>query len=421
MTQDEKPNRWTEVLGWGLAPEAGPDEEEDRSPGESERSVRLLSLLENSRQNHDGLTRSGVQGAMAILDAMDELIRLVQEHKIAIADGNSSGSLWGRKSILEHIGKLFDPPLKELIPYGKLAWATLDRHGTGLPLAPHLQSKDSCLRIANSLKMAAQVLEEYFNPSTDDWKLVVCWSEGLHAVAEIMEALYIVLPKVRLRWCHSCFRRTHGNNKYCSLHTPGRSTAQDTSHRKGKKLHAALPTEIVQFWKSYRATRSTLGESVQPISCANDLSTTLPVDARIITVHTEVHQLVTCTEKLKWQRASAHWEILLSSDFPAASCLLHRRPAEFQDWNGFAGHILAALEDTHEQTRHPLWILNILACAEDWLTAELTNADKRKTGTPDEIEAIFRSGIIDPREIADLVGKSRQYVYRIIRTRKLGQ
>ena len=105
----------------------------------------------------------------------------------------------------------------------------------------------------------------------------------------------------------------------------------------------------------------------------------------------------------------------MRQDFPKIFALIGRGPGEFQDWDEFCTHLLVVLEDLLEESKHPYWLLHIMACAEDWLTLTESKIDGRKTTTKARILKLFERGVKDPKEIAKLVGTSKQYVYRVLK------
>lgn len=378
----------------------------------NDRAERLIRLIEIRRQSHERLADK------RIISAIDDLTLLIKSHKIAIADRNSSGSVWNQKSILQFIGDAFDPLLQEIIPKGSLAFSELTKGGTPLPLIDHL-SKANLRRIADNLKTAAQALEECFVPEIDDWDTMLMRGESLSVVAEIIDAVREALPPDPPRWCSACFRRARSSREYCIVHSPSYFVENDTSYRKAKKLRDVLPSNVVKAWGNYMIQRRALGESVELISDPEDVPDSFSIHARVFYVIPEVKNLVDKAQQSPWSTISTEWDNLLKSDFQHTSTLLIHRPSEFNNWNEFATHLLEVLDDRYEDSRHPFWILNILACAEEWIKAEQENQDGRTTDTERRVVELFRNGVTDAKEIAVRVSKSKQYIYRILKSNGL--
>lgn len=165
--------------------------------------------------------------------------------------------------------------------------------------------------------------------------------------------------------------------------------------------------------------RRALGESVELISDPEDVPDSFSIHARAFYVIPEVKNLVDKAQQSPWSTISTEWDNLLVSDFQHTSALLKHRPSEFNNWNEFATHLLEVLDDRYEDSRHPFWILNILACAEEWIKAEQENKDGRTTDTERRVVELFRNGVTDAKEIAVRVSKSKQYIYRILKSNGL--
>lgn len=385
---------------------------EEEVLAKNDRAERLIRLIEIRRQGHECLADK------RIISAIDDLILLIKSHKIAIADRNSSGVVWNQKSILQFIGDAFDPLLQEIIPKGSLAFSELTKGGTPLPLIDHL-SKANLRRIADNLETAAQALEECFVPEIDDWDTMLMRGESLSVVAEIIDAVREALPPDPPRWCSACFRRARSSREYCIVHSPSHLVENDTSYRKAKRLRDVLPNNVGKAWGNYMIQRRALGESVELISNPEDVPDSFSIHARAFYVIPEVKNLVDKAQQSSWSTISAEWDNLLVSDFQHTSALLKHRPSELNNWNEFATHLLEVLDDRDEDSRHPFWILNILACAEEWIKAEQENQDGRATDTERKVVELFRNGVTDAKEIAVRVSKSKQYIYRILKSNGL--
>jgi hypothetical protein len=394
------------LLGLGL-PSA--NQKKGAAMSENERNFRLASQFENCRQHYE-LSAHG-----AITQATQDLIDLVKTREITIPHRNHHWPIFSRTSILEHVTQLFDPALDEIIPKDSLAWNKLNQLGTPLPLSNHLNSKVNLLVLANNLKTAAEVLEDSFESKTDDWETTVKRGESLNAVADILDEIRFSLPVISFRWCEACFRRCRPDRKYCGLHTAGRAGGKDTANRKYKNLRRALRPDTLASWKAYMSSRQALGDAVELVSYPEDIPIPFPAHGRLIKVASPVRTLVDVTLDLPWSMVSPRWEYILRHDFPKIFALIGRSPNEFQAWDEFAAAILAILEDAFEESKHPFWLLHIMDYAEEWLTLGQSKIDGRQTTTKARISELFESGVKDPTEIAKLVGKSKQYVYRILK------
>jgi hypothetical protein len=375
----------------------------------SERNSRLASQFEICRQDNEFSANN------KITQATQCLIDFVKTHEVTIPNRNHRQPVFNRISILEHVSRLFDPALHEIIPRDSHAWNKLNQLRTPLPLSSHLNSSENLLVIANNLISAAQILGDEFETGADDWSTIEKRGESLTAVADILDEIRFSLPVISLRWCEACFRRCRPDRKYCSLHTAGKAGGTDTANRKSKNLKKTLRPDTLASWNTYTSSRRALGDAVELVSYPEDIPVPFPVHGRLIMVAPSVKTLVDVTLDLPWSWASQRWEYILRHDFPKIFSLIGRGSSEFQEWDEFAAAILATLEDTFEESKHPFWLLHIMACAEEWLTSEQGKIDGRQTTTKARISALFNSGVKDPKEIARVVGKSKQYVYRVLK------
>jgi hypothetical protein len=375
----------------------------------NERNSRLAKQFESCRQYFQFSVDD------KITQAIQDLIDLVKKHEVTIPHRNHSSPVFNRASILEHVCRVFDPALQEIVPVDSHAWNTLSELGTPLPLSSHLNSSKNLLLLANNLKKSVQVLEDSFEPRTDDWEIMVKRGESLIAVAEILDEIRFSLPVISLRWCEACFRRRRQDRKYCGLHTAGQASGKDTANRKSKNLSKALPPATIVSWKIYRSIRRALGDSIELASYPEDIQESFLIHGGLLMVDPSLKTLVDVTLNLPWSWASPRWEYILRQDFPKIFALIGRGPSEFQDWDEFCTHLLVVLEDLLEESKHPYWLLHIMACAEDWLTSTESKIDGRQTTTKARILKLFERGVGDPKEIAKLVGTSKQYVYRVLK------
>jgi hypothetical protein len=371
---------------------------------DNERRKGLVLLLGAIRKNHK-------RAVPRIVGAIDTLIHVIDSHEIAIADWNRSGTVFNRQSIIQYIGDVFDPLLEEVIPVGSLAWITLDEGGTPLPLSDHLKSKKNLPRIADNLKSAAQVLEDNYHVKINDWSNIVNRGESLSAVAEILYAIWDALPSDTLQWCSACFRRTHANSKYCGLHTPSHIADNDSIYRYAIKLKKSLPSDVLKAWERYNRERRVLGESFELICNLEDVPISIHFRGKLTSPELKI--MVEKSLQSPWSVAFYEWKHLLSS-LQYASLLINRSPSEFNNWDDFSTYILQVLDDRDEDSRHPLWIFNILLCAEDWLKAERGNLDGRTTDTESRVVDLFRNGITDPKELVKRFSMSKKTIYGIL-------
>ena len=93
--------------------------------------------------------------------------------------------------------------------------------------------------------------------------------------------------------------------------------------------------------------------------------------------------------------------------------LFNNNPQSYNSWTEFVQALYAALENKHEHTRHPLWIIYMLAEADVWLKYEAAEKDRRTTDSSESIERLHAAGQTRSTEIAKLIGKSRQYVTKV--------
>jgi hypothetical protein len=396
------------LLGRGLS-RVNVERGKDATISESERNSRLASQFEICRQHYQ------FSADDKITQATQNLIDLVKTYEVTIPNRNHSWPIFNRISILEHVSRLFDPALHEIIPVESLAWNKLSQLGTPLPLSSHLNSSENLLVLANNLICAAQISGEEFESGTDDWATIEKRGESLTAVADVLDEIRFSLPVIAFRWCQACFRRCRPDRKYCGLHTAGRASGKDTANRKYKNLRKALRPDTLASWKAYMSSRRALGDAVELGSYPEDIPIPFPAHGRLIKVAPPVRTLVDVTLDLPWSMVSPRWEYILRHDFPKIFALIGRSPSEFQAWDEFAAAVLAILEDAFEESKHPFWLLHIVDYAEEWLTLEQSKIDGRQTTTKARISELFESGVKDPTEIAKLVGKSKQYVYRILK------
>jgi len=368
--------------------------------------TRLIYAISTRRDNHKRLADQ------RIINSIDSLLLLIQTKKIAFSDRNSSGKVWGRHSILKNISDQFDPVLNELLPVGSFAWCEMRDLGTRLPLKNHM-SKDNLQKISDNLRSTCQTIENCYDSEFDNWDKMVQVGESLTAVAEIIDAVREALPIISLQWCDLCFRRVVFGKKYCHVHNS--YSLNDTNYRKAKRIRATMDVETIKKWRIYMTERRVFGDSVVLVASPEDSLDSVFHNSRILRINPDDKNLAEKTLQSDWADASAKWKETVSFNYPLISKKLKMQPSEFESWEKYSTYLLTVIQDKDEDSRHPFWILNILDCAEEWFLSEHKFKDGRTSETENEINKLFNDGVTSPVEIAKRIGKSKQYVYRILK------
>ena len=379
-------------------------EEYQSGPNRTRRSRRLVELLRSCRDAHS-------KAAPSILATLDELIRQVENEKIAIADSKEKTVFYGQRYLLSSMAELFDPVLANLMPPGSLAHNLANAIDGLFPLSRSLRNRENCKYVADSLEALSKRIKNFSNYKPEQEKIL---RESIHCIMETVDAVRNVLPIETLNWCQYCFRRTAIHSNFCNVHMP----SNDTEYRTGKRIYSTLSKEVLDHRARYQTARRAIRESVNLVSRTEDI---IPAMSKgpSITVPEQVAQLTEQTIS-NWALASTVWTKVIEYNFPSLSkIIVADMPCAHSSWKSWTTAIRKACCDESEHTTHPYWILNILACAEDWFAAENIAKDQRKTDTENQIQTLWEAGTKNASEIARQLNVSRQYVARVIRRLKL--
>jgi hypothetical protein len=371
-----------------------------------------------------------------LIGEMRKLLKLIQSNNFAISANNlSNGLIWDRVDICKHIAEIFDPILCDIFPPKSVAFECFRNGGTPIPFGSQLVRNNLQL-ISDNLFNAIGALEQSFSLSDhDELKDLRRQGESLRCFFELIYSLILAMPhQPILEWCQLCFRQADLRGRLCTLHSL--SHLDDTEYRKLQNIrrkldeseNSVLQNDIsikkqtsefeIRKWHDYHSIRRIAGDSITLLYPDDDVPTH---DDSYVTMSVDplIKLVVDMTTSADWSIAAEYWSNTISRKFPIIFSSLPLKPEECSNWNEYAQSILTTLEDAHEDTRHPFWILCILMCAEEWSVAESQNSiDGRKTKTKDEIFKLRNSGMTSPTEIAKIVGTTPQYVSKILNKSK---
>ena len=364
------------------------------------RSKWLLGMLRTCKDVHK-------RAVPSILEALDELMRQVENEKIAIADSKEQEIFYGKRYILASIATSFDPLLVNLMPSGSSAYCIANSIDGLFPLSRSLSKRENCRSVADNIDQLSRQIKSFSSYELDQ---EIVLRESLHCIRGVLDAVHNVLPTDTLNWCDYCFRRAPINSNYCDIHNP----SNDTDYRMGKRIRNTLSEERLNRRTKYWTARRALGESFNLVSQVEDIAAAISSDPSII-VPEQIKQLSEQTIS-NWASARVTWAHIIEKECPSLLKIISTNmPGAHNSWQSWTSAIRIAYKDELEHTTHPYWILNILGCAEDWFTTESDATDRRKTDIQERIKALWAAGTTNTREIAEQLKISRQYVSRVIK------
>lgn len=323
-------------------------------------------------------------------------IRLNTEN-ISHASMNTSGKVWGAKSLVFCFCEIFDPVLVEIFHSKTYAYEYLQKHHVAIPLLSQMQHKEQSKMIANNIHLIVTELESLLpigkvyphSAPPSDWKKIQNDTENLELVAMLLNSIYSELGyQQALKWCFFCFRMTNKISKYCKVHS---SSVDDTAYRKASKVKHSIPSELYKSFKLHQSER---------INYENNLK--IPSKTKIL------NDLVSYTQIFEWSEIGREWDCVL--DPLKYVRKRHKKNAlEFTSWQEFANYTKAALQNLDDNTTHPYWIFIMLAEAEQWFTYEdRIEQEKTKQKKDQILEMISQSS--RNRDIVNQLQVSNSYV-----------
>ena len=354
---------------------------------------------------------------IALKGGIDVFCKLLQIENIAHANINSSGKVWGSKSLIKCFCETFDPIFLSIFPVESLTNENLRLNKTPLPLAEFLVEKESCREYADLIKDTVNDLEDLLtsldtqienqNANIDESKIIED-AENLELLASLLYAICNELENDdKLTWCSICFRRAPYNGKYCNLH----SATNDTNYRKGLRIQAAIPKEIYSSFVKNRSKRKSLGDNFHLLSKSSDVPNTVTHHTNGIYVESIIKELVFNTKNKNWCDVFQDWDQFLKL-MPNVAEIFNENANNFSNWDDFSRALSIELDNTYEHTKHPYWFFLMLVEAETWLSYEKILNDCRLTNNEDKIVDFISQGF-NNAEIAVKVKVSRQYVGQV--------
>lgn len=383
---------------------SAPDQDTEQIPiARNEDLVRhLLACIDDHRAETD----------KRVLNAIVNLARYSEAKQIALKGSARKSRTHGRKPFLTVVAEYIDPALQEAIQPVSLAFRALGERGL-LPLGNRLTSPAQYPRVISDLDHVVEELEQALDQPTYDYDDIQRAAESISLIAAVLSVIHKSIVSEEPRWCQTCFRRAEPDSNYCGAHLP-MDKGSDSQYRKSLRLKPLLSEKVKKYWAAYRMERRLFGS---PINYVSDILTSKPVATSSLAglqIAPEILAIVKATTQMSWQQVSESWELLISEAFPQTFSAMDTRPKQCQDWNECANEIRFAHQDFMEDSSEPYWILCMMICAEDWLELEAKLGDGRLTETKSRIFSLFDSGVSSHAEIARLVGKSRQYVSKVI-------
>lgn len=350
-------------------------------------------------------------------NGIDAFCLVLQTEKIAYADINLSGRVWGYIPLLKCFNDIFDPIIEKIFSENRSLKKNNLINKLPLPFSKFLLGKESCRELADLLKISVLEIENLINTqfSNNPIKINKINENDVIEFAESLELLSFMLIvisdqlniKEELSWCSICFRRAFYNSKYCKLHIP----EKDTNYRKGLKIKRIAPKEYFDQFLRNRSIKKLLGENFNQISAPSELLKQVDMDDfHAVSIHL-INLLISDTKNQNWNVMCGHWDQLLTL-LPNVSKQFNQIACNSFCWEDFTKKLIKSLLNPFEDTSHPYWIILMLHDAEVWLSIE-NNLKKNKT-TINEIKILelINEGYSNS-EIALRLDLSRQYVNKV--------
>lgn len=348
---------------------------------------------------------------------IDNFCHRLQTENIIHSSINSSGTAWKSKSLISCFCETFDPILTALFPQNSYAYHYLKLNQVQIPLADHLIKKESCSEFSSNVKTAIYGLErlipvgDQFNSphqsvEPSEWNLVCKDGESLELLASLLDAIYQELNlNDEVKWCEVCFRIARNVSNYCDTHNPSEN---DTNYRRGLKIKKSIPkSENLKFLR-LRSKRNSFKEDFFLITAPSDMPDEITHKTNCLPVDNFIKKLVSDTESQQWKVISKAWGLVLQT-IPVVSKRFDNDPNNFHSWDEFLSALLIAIDNLHEKTKHPYWILLMLAEAEIWFSIEDSFTKLSPTSKKNEIERLLSQGLRNS-EIVKQLSVSNAYV-----------
>lgn len=374
----------------------------------------LISILSENR-NHFSLASDSIN------NGVEAFCKTLNTKHVVHASSNGSGKVWQSEPLISCFCETFDPILEGIFPECSRTRNVLNRYQSLLPLANVLRKKEDCKVVADKLKESVLSLEDllpievidasrHSNPNYCNQ--VIEAAESLELVAGCLYAIHDELTIHVPRWCALCFRKAPSSSIYCDSHKASKTNAlQDTKNRKGKRIQARVPADILKKWKLHRSKRMSLGHDFSLLSSVSDVPYAINPEMSGIIVSEYIKDFVIDTQCKNWNQVWEHWDAVLKN-CPNVNKIFNKQAADFSSWDDYRSAVLLTLKNRHETTQHPYWIFMMLIEAEDWLSIENEFSDLRLTDTENRILDLASRGISNIN-IAKELNVSRSYVGRI--------
>ena len=370
-----------------------------------EELIAVFQSLKDGYETTDIFLRNGI----------DDFCQILKNENISHSSINSSGKVWGAKSLIICFCEIFDSILIVIFPINSYAYRHLLKHKISIPLLKHLQHKEQIKHVANSIDQVIFELEslipigtyntQYASAKPSDWAKIQKDTENLQLISRLLAAIHSQLGfKYELKWCAVCFRMANTANDYCQIH----SSKNDTAYRKAVKVRKLIPPDLLVKFDRQNSKRKGLGEIFTIAAYPEEITAQIKPDTLVIYVDGEIKALVENTLNLEWSIVSKSWDQILETT-PCVSNQYEKKATELINWQQFVSYTKTVLDNHNDDTLHPYWILMMLAEAELWLSFEEQLVQKKGSPKKDEVINLLAKGKRN-RDIVNQLKVTNSYV-----------
>lgn len=349
----------------------------------------------------------------AVLKGLNDLNAAIANEQLAFFKNkaNSSGSVWGRASVLPIFGRIFDPILTEIAAKSSYVTNELEGNNILLPLANSLKTVEDYKTLSGRFMTAAIMFDEIILLHPEKLQELIRSGESLNVIAELLREIYLTIQQARITWCKFCFRRAITNFKYCHIHFSKNVSSQDTIYRKAKRIFQSIDSVHQRSRESHRIQRIYGGENVLLMADNSPPRAIYPTDAGM-RLPEHIVNSVENTLNLPWLKISDGWNAAIDECSEIRKRFTNSTD-EFSSWPEFVSALFSAIDEPIETTIHPLWVLYIIKDAETWFIAESRLLDKRMRGTRNKALELYNleTAIAD---IAVQLNVSQKHVKQIL-------
>ena len=241
--------------------------------------IAVFLSLKNDYESTDIFLRNGI----------DDFCQILKNGNIIHSSINSSGKVWGAKSLIISFCDVFDPIIIETFPINSYAYQYLLKQNVSIPLIKHLQYKEQIKYVANSIDQVIFELEslipistyntQYASAKPSDWAKIQKDTENLQLISRLLAAIHFQLGfKYELKWCAVCFRIANNANDYCQIH----SSKNDTAYRKAVKVRKLIPPDLLLKLDRQNSKRKGLGEIFTIAAYPEEITAQIKPDTVVI-------------------------------------------------------------------------------------------------------------------------------------------